>query len=77
MTVIAGGPSERLNVVTAHAVMLAFAITLTRLVAYAINDRARWWRFLFLVLLVLAVAAAWWAFADGGIHLVLHDFGRT
>ena len=37
-----------------------FLITLARLVAYVINDRDRWRRFLFLVLLVLAVAVGWW-----------------
>lgn len=60
---------------TFGATMLVFAITTARLVAYAINDRDRWRRFLFLVLLVLAVAAARWAFADGGVHVLLHDFG--
>jgi uncharacterized membrane protein YqjE len=51
-----------------------FLITLARLVAYAINDRDRWRRFLLLVVLVLALAAARWVFADGGAHVLLHDF---
>ena len=49
-------------------------ITLARLVAYAINDRERWRRFLFLVLLGLAVTVGWWLIADGGWQGLLHDF---
>lgn len=51
--------------------------TLARLLAYAINDRDRWRRFVFLIFLPLAVAAGWWLLADGGVHVLLHDFGRT
>jgi uncharacterized membrane protein YqjE len=51
-----------------------FLITLARLVAYVINDRDRWRRFLFLVLLVLAVAVGWWLIAKGGIQLLRSDF---
>jgi hypothetical protein len=29
------------------------------------------------LVLTLAVVAAWWLLADGGIHVLLHDFGRT
>jgi len=29
------------------------------------------------IFLALAVAAGWWLLADGGFHVVLHDFGRT
>lgn len=46
-------------------------------VAYAIDNGERWRRFMFLVLLALAVAVGWWVLADGGIHVLLHDFGRT
>lgn len=59
------------------ASVIAFMITVARLVAYAIDDRERWRRFLFLVFLVLAVAAARWALADGGVHVLLGDFSRT
>jgi hypothetical protein len=52
-----------------------FLITLARLVAYAINDRDRWRRFLFLVLLALAVAVNWWLLAKGGLPIIQHDFG--
>jgi hypothetical protein len=57
------------------AIMLVFAITVARLVAYAINDRDRWQRFLSLIVLALAVAAVWWVFARGGVHVLRHDFG--
>jgi hypothetical protein len=71
-------PSVRvIPVPTVGAVLLVFTITLARLVAYAINDRDRWRRFLFLVFLALVVAAGWWLLADGGIHALVHDFGRT
>ena len=52
-------------------------ITLARLVAYAIDNGERWRRFMFLVLLALAVVVGWWVLADGGIHVLLHDFGRA
>jgi uncharacterized membrane protein YqjE len=58
----------------AHIGAAAIAIiTLARLVAYAINDRDRWQRFLFLVFLALAVAVGWWLLADSGVQIVLHD----
>jgi uncharacterized membrane protein YqjE len=65
--------------VRAHfgATVIAFMITLARLVAYAIDNRERWRRFMFLVLLALAVAMGWWMLVGGGIHVLLHDFGRT
>jgi hypothetical protein len=52
---------------------IATALAAARLVAYAINDHARWRRFLFLILLALAVATGWWLLADGGVQIVLHD----
>jgi hypothetical protein len=51
--------------------------TIARLVAYAIDNGGRWRRLMFLVLLALAVAVSWWVLADGGIHVLLHDFRRT
>ena len=35
-------------------------VAVTRLIAYAINDDMRWRRFLFLVLLLLAITVGWW-----------------
>ena len=60
---------------THAAVIAGVAIATIRLVAYAIDNRERWRRFLGLVFLVLAVAVAWWVLADGGVHVLLHDFG--
>jgi len=54
---------------------IATLLASARLIAYAINDRDRWRRFLVLVLLVLAAASARWLFADGGVLVLLHDFG--
>jgi hypothetical protein len=47
--------------VCAHfgATAVAFMITLARLVAYAIDNGERWRRFMFLVLLALAVVVGW------------------
>jgi hypothetical protein len=56
---------------------VALVIAVTRLIAYAINDRDRWRRLLFLIFLALAVAAVWWVLADGGVHVFLRDFGWT
>ena len=59
----------------------AGAVVLVRiiwLIAYALDDDKRWARFrnlsLFVVFLVLAIAAGWWLLADGGIQILLHDF---
>jgi len=66
------------------AVAGATALVLVRviwLIAFAIEDDARWRRFrnlaLFAVFLLLAVAAGWWLLADGGVHVLLHDFEPT
>jgi hypothetical protein len=56
---------------------VALVIAVTRLIAYAINDRDRWRRLLFLIFLALAVAAVWWVLVDGGVHVFLRDFGWT
>lgn len=56
---------------------IVVVITLARLVAHVIDNDQRWRRFVFLIFLALAVAAGWWLLADDGIHLLLHDFGRT
>lgn len=61
----------------AAEVGVAIIITVARLVAYVIDDHNRWRRFLVLVLLVLVVVAVRWLLADGGVHVLLHDFGRT
>ena len=62
---------------------IATVIAVTRLIAYAINDDKRWDRFrnlcLFIVFLALAIAAAasWWLLGDGGLQVLLNDFGRA
>ena len=53
------------------------AVAVARLLAYVLNDRDRWRRFLVFIVLVLAVAAVWWVLVDGGVHVLLRDFGRT
>jgi hypothetical protein len=55
----------------------ATVIAVTRLIAYAIDDSDRWRRFLVLTFLLLAVAAVWWVIADGGVNVILHEFGRA
>jgi hypothetical protein len=56
-------------------------VAIIRLIAYAIDDDKRWARFrnlsLFLVFLLLAIATAagWWLLDDGGLQVILHDFG--
>ena len=61
----------------AGAILLAAILAVIRLIAYAISDDKRWRRFLFLVFLTLAIAtvAGWWLLADGGLQVLLHDFG--
>jgi uncharacterized membrane protein YqjE len=61
----------------AGEVGITVVITLARLVAYAIDNDQRWHRFVFLVFLVLAIAAGWWLLANDGIHVLLHDFDQT
>jgi len=56
---------------------IALVFAVARLIAYAINDDKRWRRFLFLVFLALAVAAGWWLLADGGVQVLLHEFGHA
>ena len=62
----------------------AGAVVLVRiiwLIAYALDDDKRWPRFrnlsLFVVFLMLAIAAGWWLLADGGVQVLLHDFGQA
>lgn len=58
----------------------AGAVVLVRiiwLIAFALDDARRWRRFLFLVFLLTAAATAagWWLLGDGGLQVILHDFG--
>jgi hypothetical protein len=53
----------------------AVAAVLARLIAFAIDNGDRWRRFLFLVFLALVIVAVWWVLADGGVHILAHDFG--
>ena len=57
-------------------VVIATVVGGARLIAYAIDDDKRWRRFLFIMLLLLAITVGWWLLADGGVQVVLHDFGR-
>jgi len=66
-----------LHAYTGLGIVIATVIAVTRLIAYAINDRDRFRRFMFLVFLALAAVAVWWVLADGGVHVVLHDFGTA
>jgi hypothetical protein len=76
---IGGLDPGQLGAYRSHGAFVAAATvaTVAQLLAYAINDRDRWRRFVFLIFLALAVAAGWWLLADGGIQVLLHDFGRT
>ncbi len=57
-------------------------VHLMRLIAFAIDDDKRWPRFrnlaLFVVFLLLAIAAAagWWLLGDGGLQILVHQFGN-
>jgi hypothetical protein len=53
---------------------VALVTAVTRLVSYAIDDGQRWRCFRFLA---LAVAVGWRLFADGGVRVLLHDFGQA
>jgi hypothetical protein len=55
---------------------IATVVAGTRLIAYAIDDDKRWRRFL-AFLLLLAITVGWWLLADGGVQVVLDDFGRA
>ena len=55
----------------------AIVIILARLIAYVIDDHNRYRRFLVLVLLALAVVAVRWLLADGGVHVILYEFGQA
>jgi uncharacterized membrane protein YqjE len=66
------------------AVAGATALVLVRviwLIAFAIEDDARWRRFrnlaLFGVFLLLAIASAagWWLLGDGGLQILTHQLG--
>jgi uncharacterized membrane protein YqjE len=52
-------------------------LAIIRLIGYVIDDDKRWRKFLFLVFLLMAAAAAagWWLLGDGGMEILLHDFG--
>lgn len=74
------GPGKELFVLAhlgagAGAVVVILAII--RLIGYVIDDDKRWRKFLFLVFLLMAAAAAagWWLLGDGGMEILLHDFG--
>jgi hypothetical protein len=60
-----------------EAVIVAAVLAVTRLATHAIYDRERWRRFQSLIFLALVVAVVWWLLADGGVHILLHDFSQA
>jgi len=56
-----------------------------KLITHAIDDSDKWRRFMFLVVplltvvlvlvLVLVGVAVWWLMGDGGLQVLIHDFG--
>lgn len=58
-------------------VIPAIILTVARLIAYIIDNPGRYRRTLVLVLLTLAVITVRWALADGGVHVLLHDFSQA
>ena len=53
----------------------AAVVAIVELITFAISDARRWRRFLFFLFVLLAIAAGWWVLADGGLQVILHDFG--
>lgn len=58
-------------------------VAVIKLIAFAIDDDKRWTRFrnlsLFVVFMLLAIAAAagWWLLGDGGLQILVHEFGAA
>jgi hypothetical protein len=58
-----------------------------KLITYAIGDKDRWRRLMFVMMPLLAVimtvvlaltaVAVWWLVADGGVHVLLNDIGAA
>ena len=59
----------------AHLGNATVVVVIIELITFVISDARRWRRFLFLMFLLLAIAAGWWLLADGGLQVILHDFG--
>jgi hypothetical protein len=53
----------------------AVLVSILQLATFAMTSRERWRRFVFFIVLLLVARAGWWALADNGIHILLHDFG--
>lgn len=73
--------------VLAHIVPEASVVLIVRvafkLLTHAIDDKDRWSRLLVLAvpllvaLLALVGVAVWWLLCDGGVQVLVRDFGRT
>ena len=54
-----------------------------KLITHAIDDKDRWRRLMFIVVPLLIVVLAlvgvvmWWLLADGGVQVLLHEFGQA
>ena len=55
------------------AVLMTAIITVAQLTRHAIDDGARWRRFLLLIFLALAVWVCWWVLARGGVQVVVPE----
>jgi hypothetical protein len=75
------GLADVLARIAPEAVTVTIVGIVFRRLTPAIDDRDRWRRLMFLVVpllivaLALAVVAVWWLLGDGGLQIVLHDFG--
>jgi hypothetical protein len=53
----------------------AVILAIVGLVKYAIDNKDRWRRLMFLVILALFAAVGWWLLGRGGLLVLLHGFG--
>jgi hypothetical protein len=58
------------------AAVAVVMVAITKLIAFAIDDKQRWRRLLVLVFILMAATAAvgWWVLGDGGLQVIMHDF---
>ena len=78
---IAAGTGLGAAILAAIIAVTRVITNIIRLTAFALDDDKRWRRFrnlaLFVIFLLLAIAivAGWWLLGDGGLQVILHDFG--
>ena len=78
---------QALGDLLAHLAPPAIAVVIVsivvKLITHAIDDKDRWRRLMFLVILLLTVAVAltavtiWWLLGDGGLQVILHVLGHA